>query len=135
MEKTSLLIILLSNELHLPNCFAVSRERMRGGLAMLWSSEVTIEIKSYSCHHVDVDVVVHSEKGSYWRCTGIYGHLELAHKQHTWNLLKRLAIISSLPWLSFEDFIENLNLNENIEGNEKQVSMITDFKKALKECD
>lgn len=67
MEKTSLLIILLSNELRFPNCFAVSRERMRGGLAMLWSSEVTIEIKSYSCHHVDVDVVVHSEKGSYWR--------------------------------------------------------------------
>lgn len=135
MEKTSLLIILLSNELRFPNCFAVSREGMRGGLAMLWSFEVKIKIKikSYSCHHVDV--VVLSEKGSYWRCTGIYGHLELAHKQHTWNLLKRLAIISSLPWLSFEDFNENLNLNENIEGNEKQASMITDFKKALKEYD
>lgn len=116
---------MLSNELHFPNCFAISREGMRGGLAKLWSSKVTVEIKSYSCHHFDV--MVHSEKGGYWRCTSIYGHLELAHKKYTWNLLKRLAILSSLPWLSFEDFNENLNLNENIEGNEKQVSMITNF--------
>lgn len=67
-----------SNELHFPNCFTVSRAGMGGGLAMLWSSEVTAEIKSYSLHQVDA--VVHSENGSYWRCTGIYGHPESAQK-------------------------------------------------------
>lgn len=65
-----------SNELHFPNCFTVSRAGMGGGLGMLWSSEVTVEIKSYSLHQVDA--VVHSENGSYWRCTGIFGHPESA---------------------------------------------------------
>lgn len=67
-----------SYELHFANCFAVSREGMGGGLAMLWNSEITVEIKSFSCHHIDA--VVYSEKGSYWRCTGIYGHPEAAQK-------------------------------------------------------
>lgn len=92
---------------------------------MIWSSEVTVEIKSYSLHHIDV--VVHSENGSYWRCTGVYGHPESAQKRHTWNLLKRLAELSSLPWLCFRDFNEILNLNEKIGGNEKQISIVTRF--------
>lgn len=52
-----------SDVLHFPNCFAVSREGMGRGLAMLWSSEVVVEIKSYSLHHIDV--VVHNESSSY----------------------------------------------------------------------
>lgn len=122
-----------SNELSFPNCFTINRKRMGGGLAMLWSYEFTVEIKSYSCHHVHV--VVHNEKRSYWICTGIYGHPELAQKQHMWNLLKRLATLSSLPWLYFGVSNEILNLNEKIWGNERQVSMITEFREALKECD
>ncbi|KAH9715856.1 putative reverse transcriptase/RNA-dependent DNA polymerase [Citrus sinensis] len=50
-----------------PRSSGVSREGMGGGLAMLWNSEITVEIKSFSCHHIDA--VVYSEKGSYWRCT------------------------------------------------------------------
>lgn len=71
---------------------------------MLWSHEVSLEIKSYSLCHIDV--VVLSKSGSYWRCTGVYGHLESTQKQHTWELLKRLASLSSLPWLCFGDFNE-----------------------------
>lgn len=73
-----------SEQLHFQNCFAISREGMGGGLAMLWSSKVTVEIKSYSSHHIDA--VVHSESGSYWRCTGICGHPKANWKWHTWTL-------------------------------------------------
>lgn len=48
-------------QLCFPGCFVVGREWIIGGLATLWSSEVTVEVKSYSLHHIDV--VVHSEKG------------------------------------------------------------------------
>ncbi|KAH9769616.1 reverse transcriptase domain-containing protein [Citrus sinensis] len=122
-----------SYELYFANCFAVSREGLGGGLAMLWNSEITVEIKSFSCHHIDA--VVYSEKGSYWRCTGIYGHPEAAQKQHTWKLLRRLATLSSLPWLYFGDFNEVLNLNEKLGGNEKQVNSVADFREAVRECD
>lgn len=70
-----------SDALHFLSCFAVSREGMGGGLAMLRSSEVVVEIKSYSLHNTNV--VVHSESGSYWQCTSVYGHPELAQKQRT----------------------------------------------------
>ncbi|KAH9735301.1 polyubiquitin 3 [Citrus sinensis] len=110
-----------------------SGEGMSGGLAMLWSSDVTVDIKSYSFHHVNA--VVHNENGSLWRCTGIYGHPEAVQKRNTWKLLKRLADLSSLPWLCFGDFNEVLNTNEKIGGNERNVSMLTDFREALTECD
>ncbi|KAH9735375.1 reverse transcriptase domain-containing protein [Citrus sinensis] len=45
----------------------LSAKRNGGSLAMLWNSEITVEIKSFNCHHIDA--VVYSEKGSYWRCT------------------------------------------------------------------
>lgn len=61
-----------------PNCFAVIKEGMRDGLAMLWSSKVTVEIKSYSVHHIDV--AVYSKRESYWKCTSIYGHPKSAQK-------------------------------------------------------
>lgn len=67
-----------AKRLRYQNCFAVNREGLGGGLALLWNEEVIVDIKSYSKHHVDA--VVHSENGSYWRCTGIYGHPESEKK-------------------------------------------------------
>lgn len=49
-----------SEQLNFENCFVVGREGMRGGLAMLWSLEVTVHIQSYNKHHIDS--VVYSEK-------------------------------------------------------------------------
>lgn len=62
-------------------------------------------------------------------------HPKSAQKRHAWVLLKRLANLSSLPWLRFGDFNEVLNLNEKIGGNEKQVNIVTDFREAFKDSD
>lgn len=100
---------------------------------MLRREEVTVDIKSFSKHHVDA--VVHSENGSYWRCTRVYGHLESDQKRHTWELLGRLAALSSLPWLCFGDFSEVLNLNEKLGGKDKSVSIGNDFRQTIRDCD
>ncbi|KAL9420507.1 hypothetical protein AB3S75_038141 [Citrus x aurantiifolia] len=81
------------------NCFVVDRCGLGGGLALLWTSDVSLEVKSYSKHHIDS--VIHNGNGSSWRCTGVYGHPESEQKKHTWSLLRRLAGMSSLPWLCF----------------------------------
>lgn len=60
------------------NCLVVSRNGLSGGLALLWNSKVVVDIKSYGRHHIDV--VVHVDNGSYWRCTGIYGYPKLDKK-------------------------------------------------------
>ncbi|KAK9232713.1 hypothetical protein WN943_022961 [Citrus x changshan-huyou] len=96
-------------ELMFNNCFAVDRSGLGGVLALLWNSEVVVEVKSFSKHHIDA--VVNFENGSFWRCTGVYGHPEAEQKHNTWTLLHRLASLSSLPWLCFGDFNEILLLN------------------------
>ena len=105
----------IGGNLNFENCFEVGRECMGGGLALLWSSEVTIHIQSYSKH--PIDSVVYAENGSYWRCTGVYGHPTAGRKYHTRSLLKRLASFSSLPLLCFGDFNEILLPNEKKREN------------------
>ena len=85
----------IAKKLNFESCFAVSCRGRSVGLALLWNSEVVVDIKSYSNHYIDA--VIHSENGSYWRGTEIYGHPEVEQKQHTWTLLRRLASLSSLP--------------------------------------
>ena len=63
-----------ASKMKFQNYFSVSREGLGGGLAMLWNPRTTVEIKSFSKHHMDA--VVCNENGNYWRCTGVYGHPE-----------------------------------------------------------
>lgn len=114
------------------NCLTISRNGLSGGLALLWNSKVVVDIKSYSMYHIDA--VVHGDTGSYWRCTGIYRHLESDKKQHTWNLLRRLADLSSLTWLFFGDFNEILQLNEKTGKQDRSVYVVNEFKEAVKFC-
>ncbi|KAH9695348.1 putative reverse transcriptase/RNA-dependent DNA polymerase [Citrus sinensis] len=114
------------------NCFVVDRCGLGGGLALLWTSDVSLEVKSYSKHHIDA--VILNENGSSWRCTGIYGHPESDQKKHTWSLLRRLAGMSSLPWLCFGDFNEIFNLNEKVGGKERNPSRVHEFRQAVRDC-
>lgn len=54
--------------------------------------------------------------------------------RHLWALLKRLANLSSLPWLCFGDFNEILWPCEKIGGNDRDVSLMNNFREAVKEC-
>ena len=98
------------------NCFNVSRNGIGGGLAMLWSSDVDVDIVSHSNHHIDA--LVQGAKRMKWRCTGVYGHHESSQKRHTWTLLRRLAGLFTFPWLYFGDFNEILDFKEKL-GVEK----------------
>ena len=97
-------------ELKFENYFTIGRNGLGGGLTMLWSSDIAINIASYSQHHIDAEIC--NEGGQNWRCTGVYGHPETTQKRHTWTLMKRLANLSLLPWLCFGDFNEILHLHE-----------------------
>ncbi|KAL9462178.1 hypothetical protein AB3S75_000224 [Citrus x aurantiifolia] len=44
------------NKLNYENCFAVSNTGREGGLAMLWNSETNVQVKSFSKHHIDVEI-------------------------------------------------------------------------------
>ena len=119
-------------DLMFDNCLAVDRSGLGGGLALLWNSEVVVEVKSFSKHHIDA--IVNFENGSFWRCTGVYGHPEAEQKHNTWTLLRRLASLSPLPWLCFGDFNEILLLNEKTGRNNRCVSAVNNFRAAVRDC-
>ena len=61
----------------------------RGGLALLWSSDTNLEIKSYSDHQIDA-VITKSGNDFLWRFTGFYGHLETHLREDSWKLFSFL---------------------------------------------
>ena len=55
------------------NGLIVPSRGRNGGLALLWSTEVNLEIKSYSQYHIDA-IVTEQDNNFTWRFTGFYGH-------------------------------------------------------------
>lgn len=83
-------------------CFSVDRVGRSGGLAILWKSNFTCEVLTYSRNHIDVAVLednVHA-----WRMSCFYGYPERERRRDSWNLIRRLSGLGSLPWMIMGDF-------------------------------
>lgn len=50
-----------------------------GGLALLWSKDILVEIQSYLDHYIDAIITDPSSRFK-WRIIGFYGHAE-AHRR------------------------------------------------------
>ena len=62
------------------NCLFVPSKGQSGGIAMIWTKETSLDITTYSPHHIDA-IVTKPETGFKWRVTGFYGHLD-THQRH-----------------------------------------------------
>ena len=113
-------------------CLGVERNGIGGGLALLWDATVTVNIQSYSTHHIDVDVI--QQEGVHWRLIGFYGHLERALRYHSWNLLCHLCQSQVSHWLVLGDFNEIMQLEEKWGGQDRSVAQMTAFREALSDC-
>ena len=122
----------VNRQLNYENCFVVSSNGKGGGLALLWNLGTKVQIKSFNKHHIDAEIVM--ENGKLIRCTGVYDHPDMRQRKHTWILLRWLSGLSSTPWFCFGDFNEILHIYEKSGGNERQLSLITDFREALRDC-
>ena len=58
------------------NLFVVPCHNLRGGLALLWPSDMSMDVQSYSDDHIDV-IIDHGVDDA-WRFTGFYGDPETA---------------------------------------------------------
>ena len=67
MERIKRLKFRVANGLYVP-CHGCS-----GGLALLWTRDTNLEIKSYSNHHIDA-VITEESSNFIWHFTGFYGH-------------------------------------------------------------
>ena len=56
--------------------FMVESVGRSGGLALLWSDEISLEIQNYSCRHTNAKITS-SVNVLEWKFKGFYGHLKL----------------------------------------------------------
>nr|GMD54280.1 uncharacterized protein LOC109157277 [Ipomoea batatas] len=85
-------------QLGFQNMLVVDSQGHKGGLALLWADNAEIEVTIYSNNHIDATVVL--DIGSpEWRFTGFYGFQERGRRRDSWNFLRTLAGLSTLPWV------------------------------------
>ncbi|XP_074342053.1 uncharacterized protein LOC141679451 [Apium graveolens] len=90
--------------------FTVAGTGHGGGLALLWRHVANIKIESSSQNFIDAEVKI--DDINKWRLTCIYGFPERSRRRDSWDLLKSLAAISSLPWVILGDFHDLLREEE-----------------------
>ena len=100
-----------------------------GGLALLWRDSWQVCLHSYSCSHIDVDVI--SDSGDKWQFTGFYGLPKKKARRHAWELLKCLHTNPDVPWICGSDFNEVLSSSETDDGGERSLSDMLLFRETL----
>ena len=55
------------NQLAIENVFVVDSEGKSGGLAIMWNTDMAVQIKSYSRHHINFQV--QNAQGNAWKGT------------------------------------------------------------------
>lgn len=84
------------------NGFVVNRIGTAGGMTLWWKEDMEIRILHYSDYHIDAEI----EEPISSRFTLFYDSPYSQLRQHSWNLLRRLASMSVKPWLVVGDFNE-----------------------------
>ncbi|XVE99180.1 hypothetical protein REPUB_Repub03eG0175100 [Reevesia pubescens] len=115
------------------NCLAFDCFGRSGGLALLWTENVVIELLSYSASHIDViirDPTIHQDV----HFTGFYGNPDIGRRKESWHLLRHLKNSSILPWLCAGDFNKLLSDSEKFGGSLRPAWQLQDFEKVVKDC-
>ena len=102
----------------------------RGGLALLWSKDANLEVKSFSNHHIDA-VITESRNGFVWRFTRFYGHSKTHLREESWKLLSLLNSQFNFPWFCCGDFNEILFMNEKVWGVFRSQSQMDSFRQIM----
>ena len=116
------------------NGLLVPSQGKSGGLALLWSKDVKLEIKSYSQHHINATITEH-ESNYTWRFTGFYSHSESHTRKESWKLLFYLNNQFSLPWFYCGDFNEILFLSKKSGGPQRTQCQMEGYRDAVNDCD
>ncbi|GAA0163294.1 hypothetical protein LIER_19193 [Lithospermum erythrorhizon] len=76
----------IKKKIKMPNNLVVESRGHKGGLALLWPRTLSVDVKSYSTHHIEV--IIQDKNSSPWRFVGFYGDHETAKRKISWNLMR-----------------------------------------------
>ena len=82
-------------ELQFPNKLIIKKPDIEGGLALIWKSDVVLDVINYTENHVLAKLV--EEDGFEWFLTCFYGWPEASKKHQSWALLQHLSSFVTGP--------------------------------------
>jgi hypothetical protein len=104
----------------------------RGGVLMMWKSEVQIHKISACPNYIDVHIIEDDNKE--WRLTSMYGEFKWADKYKTWDKIKTIHQQNTLPWLILGDLNEILYDYEKEGGRIRPQHFMQAFHDTLDTC-
>ncbi|XP_074361140.1 uncharacterized protein LOC141701372 [Apium graveolens] len=114
------------------SCFLVDKVGRSGGLAVLLKRSMQCEITGYSNHHIDALFLENGHAS--WRLTCFYGYPERTRRRNSWDLIRNLANISSLPWCIWGDFNDLLLASDKKGFIHHPQFMLDGFGRAIEDC-
>ncbi|KAL6223339.1 hypothetical protein ACLB2K_006726 [Fragaria x ananassa] len=124
----------LAMKLGFAGSFCVPSDEGCQGLALLWTAETQIIIRTHSFHHIDVEIG-DSDQPPQFRFTGIYGWDARADRWKTWELIRKLGDeVCDLPWLMGGDFNEVLCRAHKSGGAPRATAAMLEFRHAMVDC-
>ena len=121
----------LMRKLNFQNGFKVPRIGLGGGLALLWGDNMDVDVQTFSPHHIDAMI---NQNDVIWHFTSFYGHFETSQRGESWDLLRQLHILSSLPWLLLGDFNEILHPDKYCGSGSRPYNQIAKFARTVDDC-
>lgn len=112
--------------------WVVERGHHGGGLALLWKDGDKVEIKQ-SCEKF-IDFEVYVDQIGKWRYTEFYGYPERQRRHESWELLRRLARNSNLPWCILGDFNDLMYAKEKVGGRAHPQVLLDGCCRVVEEC-
>lgn len=96
--------------------FTVPPLGLSGGLALFWSSDVSLDILEATPHYIDVKLKVKSHD---FHITFIYGMPQQENRAAFWDKISLLGENRDSAWLLSGDFNEILDNSEKVGGPER----------------
>ncbi|XP_040994390.1 uncharacterized protein LOC121240940 [Juglans microcarpa x Juglans regia] len=124
----------IRNSIGFDRSFTVNAKGSSGGLAMMWNSEMDIEVLTYTSFHISVQVK-NSNLGKLCTIIGFYEHPVTAKREGSWQLLRLLQPKDNIPWLCMGDFNEIMYQHEKWGGAQRSFTQMQGFKNALQDSD
>ena len=123
----------IKNRVGFANGLIVPSQGRSGGVALFWTRDINLEIKSFSGNHIDA-VVREADSNFLWRITGFYGYPETHRRYDSWRLLAFLHSQFQLPWLCLGDFNEILSMDEKAGGSIRSQQQMDGFRNVVDFC-
>lgn len=100
---------------------------------MFWDSKLECRIFGFSRNHIDL--VFEVSRIDSWRLSCLYGIPDRNRRKESWNFLRALSKLSSIPWCVVGDFNDMLYVEDKEGVHPHPHALLEGFGRAVNDCE